>query len=246
MKSGDTSISTDLHTCNENRHRDKAGLEFLIPILKLWVVTSVSPLISRFKEIHLEGKKVTKTFTFCKTQNQIMSALRERQDKKAPQRRRLSSAITTVPHVQPRSKGSNLGCVTRVTDRDPPSLRDGLGQLESRVLPRQHRHGLSERRCRSYRQTNILWDTSTMKINQNEDLLCLMRRSVFSSVTPGAGLGPTAPQPRSHRRRPLPRSHQEPGPAVAPFLLFSLIQLRFASGRGCPGCRESTAELSRV
>lgn len=159
-----------------------------------------------------EGKKVTKTFTVCNTQNQIMSALRERQDKKAPQRRRLSSAITTLPHVQPRSKGSNLGSVTRVTDRDPPGLRDGLGQLEPCVLPRQHRHGLSERRCRSYRQTNVLWDTSAMKINQNEDLFCLMSRSVFSSVTPGAGPGPTALSPaptgagrsRGHTRSPAP------------------------------------------
>lgn len=138
-----------------------------------------------------------KTFPVGSTQKQIMSALREWQDKKAPQRRGLSSAITTVPHVQPRSKGSNLGCVTRVTDRDPPGLRDGPGQ------PVQHGQGLSARRCRSHRQTEVLWDTSAIKMNQNEALLCLMSRSVLSSVTLGAGPGLTAARPRSHRRRPL-------------------------------------------
>lgn len=136
VKSGDTSISTDLHTCNENRHRDKAGLEFLIPILKRWLVSSVSPLISRFKEIHFEGKKVTKTFTVCNTQNQIMSALRERQDKKAPQRRRLSSAITTVPHVQPRSKGSNLGCCHPRHRQGPTRAKGRSGAARAvRVIP---------------------------------------------------------------------------------------------------------------
>lgn len=85
-----------------------------------------------------------------------------------------------------------------------------------------------------------------MKINQNEDLFCLMSRSVFSSVTLRAGPGPIAPHPRSHSPTPLPGSHKEPGIAAAPFLLSSLIQLRFAPGRGCPGCGEGTAELSRV
>lgn len=68
MKSGDTSISTDLHTCNENRHRDKTGLEFLIPILKHWLERSVSLLTPRFKEIHFEGKKATKTFSLQHTE----------------------------------------------------------------------------------------------------------------------------------------------------------------------------------
>lgn len=82
-----------------------------------------------------------------------------------------------------------------------------------------------------------------MKKNHNEDLFCLMSLSMFSSVPLGAVPGSTAPQPHSHRPTPL-RGHTG-SPAPLP-LLSSPVQLRFASGRGCPGCRVGTAEVSGV
>lgn len=119
------------------------------------------------------------------------------------------------------------------------------------MLPRQHRHGLSERRCRSYRQTNVHKDTFTMKKNHNEDLFCLMSLSMFSSVPLGAVPGSTAPQPHSHRPTPL-RGHTG-SPAPLPLLSsqFSCASPRAAAARAAgwapprsAGCNPETREAN--